>query len=111
MSAFENTKTIGAHAQELGLSTIELIENPKTGKLFGKDSKGNTYRISEKVEKLDNNLAVSWFTPEDGDASYMIHPAGQSNVVDAISFTTAPVATVPAEVTKPVSRVKKPLGL
>ena len=111
MSAFEKTMSIGAHAQENGLSTIELIENPKTGKLFGKDNKGNTYRVSEKVEKLDNSLAVSWFTPEDGDASYMIHPAGQSNVVDALSFTTAPVATVPAEVTKPVSRVKKDLGL
>lgn len=51
MSAFEKTMSIGAHAQENGLSTIELIENPKTGKLFGKDNKGNTYRVSEKVEK------------------------------------------------------------
>lgn len=53
---------------------------------------------------------MSWFTPEDGDASYMIHPAGQSNVVDAISFTVAPVAPV-TEVAKPVTRVRKPLGL
>lgn len=73
-SPFENTQSINAHAEELGLTTIELIESSKTGKLFGKDSKGNTYLVSEKVEKLNADLFVSWFTPKDGDPSYMIHP-------------------------------------
>jgi hypothetical protein len=73
-SPFENTQSINAHAEELGLSNIELIESSKTGKLFGKDSKGNTYLVSEKVEKLNTDLFVSWFTPKDGDPSYMIHP-------------------------------------
>jgi hypothetical protein len=111
MSTFEKTISISAHAENNGLTSMELIENPKTGKLFGKDSKGNTYRVSEKIAELDGTEAVSWFTPDDGDASYMIHPAGQSNVVSVLSFTKTPAKSAPAPATAPASRVRKPLGL
>ena len=91
MATFQNTQSIAQYATQNGLTNIELIKNPNTGKLFAKDSKGVTYRVSEKVSKLTMDLQVSYFTPEDGEASLMIHPAGQTNVVSALSFG-APVA-------------------
>ena len=91
MSQFENTMSIMQYAQEQGLTGIDLIKNPKTGKLFGKDSKGNTYRVSNKITELTMDLSVSTFTPEDGDTSLMIHPTGSNsaNVVSTLSFGTA----------------------
>jgi hypothetical protein len=91
MATFERTQSIAQYANSNGLTGLELIKNPNTGKLFAKDSKGATYRVSEKVTQLTMDLQVSWFTPEDGEASLMIHPAGQTNVVSALSFG-APVA-------------------
>lgn len=99
MATFEKTISITAYAEANGLSSMELIENPKNGKIFAKDSKGCTYRVSDKVTELSGDLAISWFTPEDGEASYMIHPQGQSNVVSTLNFGKTPVASV-----------KKPLG-
>jgi hypothetical protein len=91
MATFERTQSIAQYANSNGLTGLELIKNPNTGKLFAKDSKGATYRVAEKVTQLTMDLQVSWFTPEDGEASFMIHTAGQTNVVSALSFGT-PVA-------------------
>ena len=94
MATFERTQSIAQYATQNGLTGIELIKNPNTGKLFAKDSKGVTYRVSEKVSALTMDLQVSYFTPDDGEPSLMIHPAGQTNVVSALSFG-APVQPKP----------------
>lgn len=91
MATFERTQSIAQYANSNNLTGIELIKNPNTGKLFGKDSNGNTYRVAEKVKELTMDLQVSWFTPEDGEPSLMIHTAGQTNVISSLSFG-APVA-------------------
>ena len=93
MATFEKTNSLISHMKSNGLSTIRVVDNKKTGKLFGADSKSNTYRLSDKVTKIDKDnvhgLSVSWFTPEDGDASWMIHPTGVSNANTVSEFSLA----------------------
>lgn len=87
MSTFSKTQTIGAFASAQGITKLDILKNPKTGSLFAVDSKGNTLRIAKDITVLTSELAVSWFSPEDGDASYMIHKAGVgAEVVSSLSF-------------------------
>lgn len=51
--------------------------------LSGSDITG---RVSKKIEKLSADSAVSWFTPEEGEASFMVHPAGTGPAVDESTF-------------------------
>ena len=93
MATFEKTNSLISHMKSNGLKTIRVVDNKKTGKLFGADSRSNTYRLSDKVTKIDKDnvhgLSVSWFTPEDGDASWMIHPTGVSNANTVSEFSLA----------------------
>ena len=70
-----------------GASSLDIIRNPKTGKRFftvpGTDVSG---RVAEKVEKLSSELSVSWFTPEEGEPSYMVHTSGTDNREDSFSL-------------------------
>lgn len=92
MSTFSKTQNIAAFAAANGISKLDILKNPKTGSLFAVDSKGNTLRIAKDIKELTAELSVSWFSPEDGDASYMIHKAGQgAETISTMSF--APVAT------------------
>ena len=92
MSTFSKTQNISAFAAAQGITKLDILKNPKTGSLFAVDSKGNTLRIAKDITALTAELSVSWFSPEDGDASYMIHKAGVgAEVVSTLSF--APVAT------------------
>jgi hypothetical protein len=88
MSVFTETMTLDQFGASKQLSSLDLINNPKTGKLFAKFSNGETARLAKDVSNLDGDLSVSWFTPEDGaDASWMIHRTGASaNVVATKSF-------------------------
>jgi hypothetical protein len=69
-----------------GASKLDIIRNPKTGKRFftvpGTDVSG---RVAEKVEKLSAELSVSWFAPEEGEPSYMLHTQGTDNREDSFS--------------------------
>lgn len=93
MATFTETQTLIKFMKSNGLTSIRVVDNKKTGKLFGADSKSNTYRLSEKVDKIDKDnvlgLSVSWFTPDDGDASWMIHPTGVSNANTVSEFSLA----------------------
>jgi hypothetical protein len=92
MSAFSRTQSVASYASSKGISALEVKKNPQTGKFFGVDSNGDTYRVAESLNgKLTMECQVSWFTPEDGgEASYMIHPRGEgAPTVSALSF--APV--------------------
>ena len=83
MSVFSETVTLDQFGASKQLSGVELINNPKTSKIFAKFSNGEIARLAKDVSNLDGDLSVSWFTPEDGgDASWMIHRTGASaNVV------------------------------
>lgn len=69
-----------------GASSLDIVRNPKTGKRFftvpGTDVTG---RVAEKVEKLSADLSVSWFAPEDGEPSYLVHTSNRDNVEDSFS--------------------------
>ena len=96
MATFEQTRNIMSIINSENIS-FDIILNEKTGKLFGKDTNGRTYRLSDKVQTLTADLAVSWFTPETGEPSWMIHPQGQVNVVSTLgpkSAVSAPAVKV-----------------
>ena len=93
MSTFSQTQSVASFASTKGITALEIKKNPKTGKFFGVDSKGDTYRVAESLNGvLTMDCQVSYFTPEDGgEASYMIHPRGEgAPTVSSLSF--APVA-------------------
>jgi len=88
---FTKTQSLQAFAIANGVTKLDLIKNPNTGKRFATTNTGLTMRISEKVSSdLDGDYSISWFAPEDGEASWMLHPTGVSNVLGTLSF--APVA-------------------
>lgn len=88
---FSKTQSLQAFAIANGVTKLDLIKNPNTGKRFATTNTGLTMRISEKVSSdLDGDYSISWFAPEDGEASWMLHPTGVSNVLGTLSF--APVA-------------------
>lgn len=89
MSTFSKTQNIGVFAQMNGINKIDIVTNPHTGKNFGVSDTGMTFRVSEKVTQLTRDLSVSYFTPEDGDPSWMIHPTGESNVQSTLAFAPA----------------------
>jgi len=85
---FSKTQTLNAFAISNGIAELDLIVNPNTGKTFAKTNTGLTMRVSEKVTDLDGDLSVSWFAPENGDASWMLHLTGaSSNVVAKKTFS------------------------
>lgn len=92
MATFTKTQSINKFAMSNGLSSIEILKNPKTGKLFASTDTGITFRVAKDIQALSDDLVVSWFTPEDdGEASWMLHKAGQgAEKISSMSF--APVA-------------------
>ena len=86
MSVFTKTQSIGVFAQINGISKIDLVVNPNNGNTFGVSNTGLTFRVSKEVKALTADLSVSWFSPDNGEASWMIHPTGESNVQSSMSF-------------------------
>jgi hypothetical protein len=93
---FTKTQSLNSFAVANGINELDLILNPNTGKLFGKTNTGLTMRVAEKVKDLDGDLSVSWFEPENGEPSWLLHTTGVTNVVSKKTFgvpaNTAPVA-------------------
>ena len=96
MSTFSKTQSVASYASSKGLTSLEIKKNPKTGKYFGVDSEGNTYRIADSLNGvLTMDCQVSYFTPTDGDASWMIHPRGEgAPTVSSLSFAPKAVTRV-----------------
>jgi hypothetical protein len=91
MSSFSKTISISAFAEKQGISELNILKNPKTGSNFLVDDLGNTYRVAKDISALTADLQVSWFSPEDGDASYMLHKKGAgAEVVSKMSFAKTP---------------------
>jgi len=90
MSTFSKTQSLNSFAMSNGLTKVDILKNPKTGKLFGSTNTGITFRIANDITSLSDDLVVSWFSPEDGEASYMLHKAGQgAEQVSSMSFAPA----------------------
>jgi hypothetical protein len=87
MSVFSKTQSIGVFAQINGISKLDLVVNPHNGNTFGVSNTGLTFRVSKDVKALTADLSVSWFEPADGEASWMIHPTGESNVQSSMYFS------------------------
>jgi hypothetical protein len=61
-----------------GANTCKIVRNPHTGKrFFAVEGLDTTGRVATAVETLSADLQVSWFAPADGEASWMIHKAGE----------------------------------
>ena len=90
----ENSKVNFSKSQSLidflisqGANTCKLVRNPKTSnRFFVVDGTEVTGRVSNKVKDLSAELQVSWFAPDDDEASWMIHPRGaDTNTLDTFS--------------------------
>lgn len=87
MATFTKTVSINSFADANGIEELVILKNPKTGSNFLVDDKGNTYRMGKDITELSTDLMMSWFTPEDGDASYMLHKKGAgAEVVSKLAF-------------------------
>jgi hypothetical protein len=92
---FSKTQTLQAFAYANGITSVEKVLNPNSGKKFIATNTDITMRVSDKVndDLQGQNYSVSWFTPEDGgEPSWMLHLTGTANVLGSLSFAPAPVA-------------------
>jgi hypothetical protein len=87
MSTFSKTMDLPAFMRNNGVGAINIAKNPATGKRLFTTDAGLSGRISEKVDKLSADLAVSWFAPEDGEASWMLHPRGEGGLETLDTFS------------------------
>ena len=81
---FTKSSSIKSFMKANNVTTAQLVRNPKTGKKFVTfgDIKA---RVNDEIKELSENLQVCWFTPEDGDPSWMVTKAS-NNVVDTLSL-------------------------
>lgn len=89
MSVFSATQNLLDFCKNQGVKAIELLNNEKTGSNFVSFDKGRiTARVGKNVDKLSWDLSISMFTPEDGDASLMVHLTGESSatVLDTLKL-------------------------
>lgn len=84
---FSKTQPLVDFLVSLGATKMDLVRNPNTGsRFFSVVGTETTGRVAEKVETLSADLSVSWFQPEDGEPSYMVHTTGSSNVESSFSI-------------------------
>lgn len=91
MSTFSKTMDLIPFMKANGINTISKATFKETGLkgfITDVDVRG---RISHKVDKITkenaHDLAVSWFTPEDGEPSWMVHPKGSGGLEVTSSFS------------------------
>lgn len=87
MSTFSKTQELPAFMRNNGVGAINIAKNPATGKRLFTTDAGISGRISDKVQALSADLAVSWFTPEDDNPSWMLHPRGEGGLETLDTFS------------------------
>lgn len=87
MPKFSKSTSLVDFIISLGANTAKIIRNPKTQlRFFVVEGTEVTGRVSKKVDKLTEDLRVSWMEPEDGEASYIIHnPGSDENTLSSLS--------------------------
>jgi len=99
MSNFTKTTSITAFCQANNISKIEILLNAKTGKRFIATDNGMSMRVAEKLTKLDAKTQISWFTPEEGEPSYMAHNKGVgAEVLSSFSIGAPAKQATPADI-------------
>lgn len=87
MSVFTKQLPLKAFLQENNCTTINLVRNPNTDKVFFDAGNGIQGRVSNKITKLSLEQYVSWFTPDDGgEPSWMLHTQDRSNQLDSLTI-------------------------
>jgi hypothetical protein len=104
MSNFSKTKNISAFANSNNIVEIKTLPGKDKGVFFAVlttvDGEEIIARVGKSYKgKINAQANVSWFTPEDGEASWMIHEAGERpEAITTLSFkptaTTKKVAVV-----------------
>lgn len=92
MSNFSKTQPIETWMAKQGLLNLELLET-KSGTIFIKDDEGNTHRCSKDLQEITEDLMVSWFAPDDAEASWMIHFKGEGGAKVLSSFSLSKTKT------------------
>lgn len=87
MATFEKTTDLVPFMKAKGLSTAVIKRNPATGKRFVLTDTDLSMRVAEKVTEVTADLAVSWFAPEDGEPSWLLHTKGDSPLETLSSFS------------------------
>lgn len=82
---FSKQQSLRSFMKANDVTTAQIIRNPNTGKRFVTFGE-ITARIGENVEKLSADLQVCWFTPEDGDASWIVCKKSDVNVEDTFEI-------------------------
>jgi hypothetical protein len=92
MATFERTQNIVDFAKANGATEVEMVaganpDSPREG-AFVSFNNGTRARLSKNVDELSGDLAISWFVPEDGEPSWMVHPKGESTraTLDSLSI-------------------------
>jgi hypothetical protein len=99
MATFANSKTVSQLSTQ-GIY-LNVIENPKTKKLFIADEAGNPMgavstkcgAIIRKNKSIDNSWVVSDFTSDEGETFKMLHSQGENNGLIASTRPLAKVAS------------------
>lgn len=93
MATFEKTTNISAFATQNKIVNMSIMENNETKAhsvlVVKADGTQEFYRVSNKVKQLTSELAVSWFTDDDGKSSWMVHPRGEGKLktLSSLNFT------------------------
>ena len=109
MSVFSKTMSVAGFANKYGIFKLDYLTrtNKDTGEITNfvscLDEHGDrlvnpndpdrslTLRVSDKVDSdLSGDLSVSWFTPDNGEPSWLLHPTGQNSVETKGSLSFAP---------------------
>lgn len=92
MSEFSKTRKIGSFAQTMNIAEIKSLAGKEKGVFFAvittADGEEIIARIAKSYKgKIDNDCMVSWFTPEDGEPSWLLHPEGERpDAIVTLSF-------------------------
>jgi len=87
-ASFEKTQSIQSFAKANSITGAELVQgkdpqNPREGAFVAFDN-GQTARLSKKLstEEFDaGECNISWFVPENGEPSWLVHPKGEGRAV------------------------------
>lgn len=92
MATFENTQDIVSFMKANGLTTLSLVDKDKTrptetGRFIATNNPDVKLVPAKDIDAIDKTMAVSWFTPEDGEPFWMLHKrSGNRETLDTFSI-------------------------
>lgn len=91
MATFSETQDVTSFMKAKGAQKLQLAKFSDSGKNGVVTDNGLILRVANKVVELGKitaDMQVSWFAPEDGEASWLLHTRGESKIeiLDAFSI-------------------------